>query len=127
MCLFNGEYLGAKSDGIFGLSGADDAGTGINGSIQTASIDAAKGHPRVPEDAWVAGRKGNMRLSVIPDEDTTYNYDTQIIDTKVHEERVKIGRGIKGRFFSFKLTNLAGTAFDITSLRVLVKRIRRAR
>jgi hypothetical protein len=40
---------------------------------------------------------------------------------------VKVGRGIKGRGFSFILANVDGSDFDIDSISVLTDNIRRAR
>lgn len=126
-CLFNGKYFGAKGDGIFELTGADDNGTPINGSFTLPTIDAGKGQQRIPRDAWIAGRKGLMEFKAINDEGTGYTYSTNVADVKAHEERVKIGRGIKGRFFSFVLTNISGNAFDISVIRILVERLKRPR
>jgi hypothetical protein len=68
-----------------------------------------------------------MKLSVSVDEKTTYTYDMEIIDTYIHEERVKIGRGIRGRFFSFIITNVDGSRFNISIMRVLVELLKKAR
>ena len=68
-----------------------------------------------------------MEFKAINDEGTGYTYSTNVSDVKAHEERVKIGRGIKGRFFSFVLTNISGSAFDISVIRILVERLKRPR
>jgi hypothetical protein len=126
-CLFNGKYLGAKDDGIFELTGADDDGTAINGSFQTATIDAERGQERRLRDFWIVGRKGNMLLTVIVEESKEYDYNAPVENGSIHEERVKTGRGIKGRSFSFKITNVDGTDFDIDSIRGIVEPLRRVR
>lgn len=126
-CIFNGVYLGAKSDGIFVLDGADDNGTPINGSFQTATIDTKKQVERIPRDAWIVGRKAAMNLKAINDEGVGYTYSAPVVNAAVHEERVKIGRGIKGRSYNFVLTNTGGVYFNIDSLRVLVEPLTKAR
>ncbi|MCK5608570.1 hypothetical protein KAR91_42200 [Candidatus Pacearchaeota archaeon] len=130
-CVFNGKYLGAKSDGIFELTGDTDYASPspalVNGTFTLPTIDAGKGQPRKPRDAWIAGRKGEIQLSVAVDEKTTYNYSSEIIDPDIHEERIKIGRGIRGRFFSFIITNVDGSRFNISIMRVLVELLKKAR
>jgi hypothetical protein len=129
-CEFNGMYLCAKDDSIFQITGDTDYASPpdlVNGTITLPTIDAGKGQPRKPRDAWIAGRKGEMQLSVVVDEKITYTYDTEIIDPDIHEERVKIGRGIRGRFFSFIITNVDGTRFNISIMRVLVELLKKAR
>lgn len=131
-CVFNGKYLGAKDDGIFELTGDTDHASPtpdlVNGTFTLPTIDAGKGQPRKPRDAWIAGRKeGYMQLSVAVDEKITYTYNTEIVDSYIHEERVKIGRGIRGRFFSFIITNVDGSRFNISIMRVLVELLKKAR
>ena len=126
-CCFNGEYLGASKLGIFELSGDDDNGTAIDASIKTATADVGRGQPKKLRDAWIVARKGLMTFKVIADEDNEFTYNADVENSKIHEERVKIGRGIKGRGFSFILANVDGSDFDIDSITVLTDNIRRAR
>jgi hypothetical protein len=78
-------------------------------------------------DAWIVARKGLMTFKVTADEDNEFTYNADVENLKIHEERVKVGRGIKGRCFSFTLANVAGSDFDIDSVRILTEIIRRAR
>ena len=126
-CCFNGVYLGACKDGIFPLSGDDDNGTDIDAHIKTATADVGKGQPKKLRDAWIVARKGLMTFTVIADEGNEFTYNADVENSKLHEERVKIGRGIKGRGFSFILANVDGSDFDIDSIAVLTDNIRRAR
>ena len=127
LCCFNGRYLGANSSGIFPLSGDDDNGTAIDAHIKTATADVGKGQPKKLRDAWIFARKGLMTFTVIADEDNEFTYNADVENSKIHEERVKIGRGIKGRGFSFILANVDGSDFDIDNISVLTDNIRRAR
>ena len=126
-CCFNGKYLGANSSGIFELSGDDDNGTDIDASIKTATADVGRGQPKKLRDAWLFARKGLMTFTVIADEDNEFTYNADVENANIHEERVKVGRGIKGRGFSFVLANVDGSDFDIDSISVLTDNIRRAR
>ena len=127
LCCFNGKYYGATKEGIFRLSGDDDNGTAIDAHIKTATADVGKGQPKKLRDAWIFARKGLMTFTVIADEDNEFTYNADVENSKIHEERVKIGRGIKGRGFSFILANVDGSDFDIDSISVLTDNIRRAR
>ena len=126
-CCFNGEYLGASKNGIFGLDGPDDNGTDIDAHIKTATADVGRGSPKKLRDAWIVARKGLMTFTVIADETNEFTYNADVVDSNLHEERVKVGRGIKGRGFSFILANVDGSNFDIDSISVLTDNIRRAR
>ena len=126
-CCFNGIYLGASKDGVFELAGDDDNGVDIDAHIKTATADVGKDQPKKLRDAWILARKGLMTFKVIADENNEFTYNADVENSNIHEERVKIGRGIKGRGFSFILANVAGSDFDIDSISVLTDNIRRAR
>lgn len=126
-CRFNGVYLAANSNGIHPLSGDDDNGTDIDAVVKTATADIGMNTPKRVRDAWMVGRKGLMTLKVIADEDDEFTYNADVVNMNIHEERVKLGRGIKCRSAAFELANVDGSNFDIDSLRILTEIIRRAR
>ena len=43
----------------------------------------------------------------------------------ITEERLKVPRGLRGRFFTIEGENIAGVDFDIDSLSMLVESIKR--
>ena len=127
-CRFRGEDIGASYNGLYGLSGDDDNGDPIAAKTKTATADVSSGGIKKRlRDIWMVARKGLMTLKVIADETNEFTYNADVVDSNIHEERVKVGRGIKGRSFSFELENVDGSDFNIDSVRVITENIRRAR
>jgi hypothetical protein len=120
---FNGKFIGCKSDGIYSLEGNDDEGVDIEAEIAWPIYDFAEDIPKLPREAWIMGRKeGTLVLTVTSDEgDESYPYPTAMQDSLISEERVEFGRGLRGRFFDFKLTNENGAFFDFNNIRILAE------
>lgn len=107
---FKGKYYGVKGDGVYLIGGADDAGTEIDASFTTTKHDFGSAlYKRVPY--------------LFPDTDTVINV-VPVVDGVTHPayqagydaKRVKLGRGIKGRYWAFTLTNEAGGNMRIASI-----------
>jgi len=64
--------------------------------------------------------KDPLVLIVKGDEDDVHEYPIVIIDSKIHEERVKIARGLRNRFYQFGIKNVDGADFEIDSIRIMV-------
>ena len=123
---FNGQYLGANSNGIFVLGGNKDNGKDIAASIELPPVDFGEGFIKRAREAWFTYRAdGQLTLVIRLDEHETWESALELAGIKSHEERVKIARGIKNRFLGFGIRNEAGCDFDIESLRVLVDPIQR--
>ena len=120
---FNGKFIGCKSDGIYSLEGDDDEGVDIDAEIAWPIYDFAEDIPKLPREAWIMGRKdGTLVLTVTSDEgDEEYPYPTAMKDSLMSEERVEFGRGLRGRFFNFTLTNEQGAFFDFNNIRILAE------
>lgn len=125
---FNGRYLGATDTGIYPLDGDSDNGTYINSKIKTGSMDFGDTIIKYARDAWITYRTdGHLALVVLVDEDasTVIEKQTNIVSDEIREERIKLPRGLRGRFYTMELKNLSGAGFDIDSLNLLVESIRR--
>ncbi len=70
---------------------------------------------------------GTLRLRIYVDEDSTTTIEerTTIVNSNMTEERLKPPRGLRGRFYTVELKNVAGADFDIDSLSMLVESIKR--
>jgi hypothetical protein len=123
---FNGQYLGANSNGIFVLGGNKDNAKEISASIELPPVDFGESFIKRAREAWLTYRAdGQLTLVIRLDEHETWESALELVNIKSHEERVKIARGIKNRFLAFGLRNEAGCDFDIESMRVLVDPIQR--
>lgn len=123
---FNGTYLGATDTGIYPLGGNTDNGSNINSKIKTGSMDFGNTFIKYLRDIWVTHRTdGYLKLKILVDEDTTTTVgkQTNIVSNEIKEERIKLPRGLRGRFYTVELNNVAGADFDIDSLGLLVESI----
>ena len=123
---FNGVYLGATDTGIYTLGGDKDNGTDIDSRIKTGSMDFGDGFLKYARDIWITHRTdGNIRLKIFIDEDNVaIEKQTNIINDRIMEERIKPPRGLRGRFYTMELRNVAGADFDIDSLSILVESVK---
>jgi hypothetical protein len=129
MCLFNGKYLYAKSDGIYEDGGDDDNGTQIDASYKTGAIDLYATEVRRPRDAFLNIRSnGDIQLFSVGDEVNTRSYPISLSTAEtIHERRVKFERGIRDRHLSFGVSNVNGSTFEISSIKILTEPIRKRR
>ena len=118
---FKGVYLGANDEGIFVLDGESDNGTPIDWSWKTGALDFAGEVVTRPKDVWINARtSGDAQLTVGTDEQGENVYDLPESVDRLHELRVKMGRGIKGRYQQFGMKSVAGSRIDIDKVRIMV-------
>lgn len=109
---FKGLYYGFKSDGIYLLTGADDDGTQIDASFRTnKSSFGSLLLKRVPYVFLDADTDTILMPSV---DDIDYPEYTAGYDAK----RTKLGRGIKGRYWSFAMRNVLGAPLRVKALEI---------
>ena len=123
---FNGEVLGGGENGISKLDGKTDNGNPINARIGMPMIDIFTTLVKRARDAWLSCRTDGQLMLVleINEHDPYFDVFTRT-DTKIHEDRAKLPKGIKDRFISFEIRNVDGSDFDIDGLRLTVDNIRR--
>jgi len=74
-------------------------------------------------DLWLTHRTdGRISVTISTDEDATTEVErrTQIVSDELHEEKLKVPRGLKGRYYTFEVKNLSGADFDLDSISVMV-------
>ena len=120
---FNGKYLGATDTKIYTLSGDLDNATAISSTIKTGPMDFGEKFTKYIRDVWLTYRSdGNLELVFSVDEDTTTEVerDTTLTGDDIREEKLKVPRGLKGRYWTIELKNLLGADFDIDKLSAMV-------
>jgi len=125
---FNSRYLAAGEDGIYELGGDSDSGTQILSKIKTGPMDFGEKFIKYLRNVWLTYRSdGHLELVlyVDEDEDNPVSRSTEIASDEIHEERIKVPRGLKGRYYTIELKNMSGANFDIDKLSLLVESIRR--
>jgi hypothetical protein len=129
MAKFNGKYLYAKADGIYEGGGNDDNGAGIHASYKTGAFNIDATEVQKLRNAFLNFRSnGDMQLFSVGNEVNTrlYNIPNSTADT-MHERRKKFERGIRDNHFSFGISNVAGSSFEIKSAKILTEPIRKRR
>jgi hypothetical protein len=68
-------------------------------------------------------------LIIVVDEDDDHPVScdpTELVGEEIHEERVKVPRGVRNaRYYTIELQNLSGADFDLDSMSFVVEAIRR--
>lgn len=113
------QMLGANDDGIYVLEGDDDAGVPIAAELTSLMLDFATSRQKRVSAAWVGYTSdGELILKVRAvdmGEMVEYCYKGRNIGAQADpaENRVKIGKGLRSRYWQFELANVDGADFEI--------------
>lgn len=126
---FNGKQLGFNELGMYDLEGNTDDGVPIYAWFQTGTEDLWRGAIKRLKEAWVTSRQknGGLNLTLILDEKQELTLTLNSEKETMHEERIKLPKGLKNRFVGFKVSNIQGSDFDWESMRVFLNILTRAR
>ena len=103
---FDGHYYGCKSDGIYELSGALDGTAPIPWTVTFAETDFGSTMlKRVANVIVGAKSSGPLALKVVHDPAHIYAYPVTPSGLDARASRVKIGKGLKSRYWQFELAS----------------------
>lgn len=115
-----GKTYVTNAAGVYELTGGSDAGQPIRAAVTLPRSDFSDGHEkRVP---WVyvgARTAGPLVLKVITDSPSVRYYAVTSGGASMQGYRVQIGKGLKSRYWQFRLENKAGADFDLDSIEIL--------
>lgn len=124
LAYFNGRYLGATDSGIYILQGNHDNDRNILSKIKTGPMDFGKKFLKYIRDVWLTYRTdGHLGLVLSVDEDNSTEVERITIlvnPTELQEEKIKVPRGLKGRYYTIELKNKSGADFNIDNLEIMV-------
>lgn len=126
-----GQVFGVAADGIYLLSGDTDDGTPIEASIETGDISFDSDKDKNVQYAYVQGvQDGDLTISTVVSRGgvrALYWYDVLGRDDTSDDSlrRIRLGRGVRGTQWQFRIGNVDGCAFSVSSLSVLVDAIAR--
>lgn len=106
----DGKYYGIKADGLYLLDGAADAV--IDFGKSDLGTDTEK---RLAAGYATFSSAEPMNLAVEV-EGAAYTYVSRGFSANLQPQRFDVGRGLKGTFFNFTITNTNGAAFYLTSV-----------
>lgn len=114
---FNGVYLGANSNGVYSLTGGDDAGDPITASIKTG-VNPFPAKTNIPEVFLSFRSDGGMLIKTITDEKIERWYSVTGTEN-ISRKRAKMANGVKSSFWQFELTNVDGASLEFESLEIV--------
>lgn len=117
-----GKFYGAKSDGIYLLEGADDAGTPIDAHFRSGLSDFGVGILKQTPTMYIGyTTDGELLVKVTVSElggtrqEHWYKVETRPAGN-IREGRVKIGLGLRSAYWEFELANVDGADFAFDSV-----------
>lgn len=121
--VIGGRLYAAGDAGIYALDGATDVGAAVPASLVTGLSDFGDPSQKRVREVFVGYEAtGSLAMTVASTgsgTETAYTYSMPAktaVDPTAN--RIKIGRGLRSRFWRFTLTNPSGDAFTITEARV---------
>ena len=119
-CKFKSTYLGTKGASIYKLEGSLDDTSEIDAHITTPSIDISDNIMRALIDMIIVGRSSGKIISTITWDEKYISKDViSNLRKTVGENRLPLPKGMRGRVYSFKLENVDGSDFDLSSVRLM--------
>jgi hypothetical protein len=114
---FGNRYLGAGAMGICELSGDTDNGQLIAAKLKTGVTDFDSPMRKRVDRAYLGiTAEGDILLKVTTDKGVEDGYQCTPRVGDIHTERVKLGKGVKSRYWQFELSNSEGANFELESL-----------
>jgi len=129
LCEFNGVVLAATAGGIVALTGEKDGTADIDAFIQSSVSQYGTQFFKRIINGYIGYRAdGNLRVTLFTDEHREYSYPLAPRQVAtIHPSKVKFGRGVEGRYWQWKIANVAGAGFEIDAYEmdvdVLTRRI----
>ena len=116
LAFYDGVLYGTAPDGLFVLSGEDDNGRAITADTQTGFVDFKTSRHKRISDIYLGYTGGALECSVeaygATDEIYSYTLEERTADTP-RNNRFKVGRGLKSRYWRVRVQNVAGADFQI--------------
>ena len=113
------EMLGCNDQGLYVLDGDDDDGATIDAEITSLMLDFDTSKLKRMSAAYIGYTSSGQLLlkirSVDQGEFVEYWYEGRNpnAQTPPGQNRMKIGKGLRSRYWTFELTNIAGSDFEL--------------
>ncbi len=127
MARFNGANLIADQNGIYEQDTSDNDGPDsykIKAHVKSGRVDLHQGMIQRLRNGWLNYQTdGDIRVVTRADKKATryYMLPYQSSLNGINERRVKFERGIRNRFFDFKIQNIEGSQMEIDKLTITLE------
>lgn len=125
---FNGACLAANENGIYLLSGEDDAGQSIDSEVQFGDLDFGTSLYKRVVSAYIGYQTtGDMVLTVNTDTDQFKYMLPSLGKGAFHTNKMNLAKGIRSRYWRFGISNVNGADFKLDTIEavpvILTRRI----
>ncbi|MCE5212523.1 MAG: hypothetical protein LLG40_13350 [Deltaproteobacteria bacterium] len=120
----DGKTYGAKSDGIYLLSGDTDNGTSIPWRIKTGKFDLEDSFLKKARYVWLSYRPSGDLVLIVDDGSKEYEYPVESFQQIDNAVRVKIGKGIRNRYIQLELKNTSDEKMFLDHIRLFAEPIK---
>jgi hypothetical protein len=113
------QMLGCTDEGLYILEGEDDAGTDIDAEVVSLMLDFDTSKLKRMSTAYIGYTSdGQLLLKVRSIDQGLYAEDwyagrNTTAQTTPGQNRMKIGKGLRSRYWTFELVNIAGSDFEL--------------
>ena len=115
----DGAYYGVANDGIYELAGGTDAGDPIQAYLNLGRSNmGVQGVKHMPSVYIGAASDGKLILRTDTDGVVRY-YRARVSTADLTQQRVDIGRGVRGTYWELEVINENGDDFDLADLTLL--------
>lgn len=129
MGIFNGQEIGALPDGIYSLSGEDDAGEDIEAQIMWPPSDLASVKQKSIDAVYVRmrGDVGAIRFIAIVDETKVRFFPRSMRRTPDgnYVKRIPFPKGLQGNLWQFGIENVGSGKLDLAEIEAIVLELNR--
>lgn len=120
-CKVGDIYLGARDEGLYLLDGDTDDGKPIEASVRTMMLDFGSPVMKRVQAAYIGyTSNGKLMLKVRAVSDGELKeqwYEAKELQAQApREQMVRVGRGLRSRYWQFELVNINGSDFELANL-----------
>lgn len=118
-------YYAAGAEGLYELTGSDDAGAPIVGYLKSGKLDFGSAMQKRLDSAYFAvATDGTVRLKVITHDDgenleTWYEVVSRDAGEVAENIRLKIGKGLRSRYWQFELVVEDASHFEMEEMQLI--------
>jgi hypothetical protein len=114
---FNDEYYAASPTGLYRLEGSTDQGEYIISRIQTAAMQFGTSNLKNVSQCYLGvSQDSKIILKAAVDGKATAFYELKVSSNNLSTQRVKLGRGLIGRYFQFEIITKDNNELDLESI-----------
>lgn len=125
---FGNEFYGVAATGLYYIGGATDLGAEITCQLRTFPTDFKGKNLKRVAYSYLTGRADQgVVVGVTPDEGLTHNYESSFgEDTQLRNHRSTLGKGLRGVYYDFSISNVGGGQLEVDELSIQVVETQRA-